>query len=667
MTAVHGGPPTARRSSYRAWHPTDPELAHLSRPAQAAYGPPESDGVLGHERRRQRSAPDHAAWRRQLRSVMDPRRQADHLLVELQESAQSQLRPVHRQPRRHGPRAAITTNADFDGFPMFSPDGKKLVWASEPVRREGGRDQLFIADWRLRTERKIAGKRRETSARGLRLSFPACILNQVSAISSLHLRLSSPHDRPHHCRVLIVALFVSSVKIIGQAEVMVIERLGRFRSRRSLGTQSSDPLHRAPAHRSTSATSRPMSAAYETDHAGATARIDLREQVLNFPSQPVITKDNVTIDIDAVLYYRIADPQKATYAVQNLPYALETLTRTTLRNIVGEMELDHTLASRDIINKRMREVIEEASIGWGVDVTRVELQSIEPPRDIQQSMELQMRAERERRAAVTNAEAGKRAAILEAEGQRESQVRKAEGEKRRRHPARARPGRGAAGDGAGRSRSDRPHHRRASRRPGRDVPARPQVPRGAAAAHAGKGTTIFLPAEASGVMGALGGLRELLSATGASRQDDAARREHREPGPPLRPGWATPACRRRLAAPIRAAAERLSSTDGTYQGTSRTHRPRTRLRKLSRVHLAEDQHTRSVERAARRSSAKSGMPRSCAASAACSRRWESTTTATWFTSAKSRSNSLHGQKSVEAVLLVLSLRLRRPPSPELRR
>src|SRR5205823_4157872 len=108
--------------------------------------------------------------------------------------------------------------------------------------------------------------------------------------------------------------------------------------------------------------------------ARTTTRIDLREQVLNFPSQPVITKDNVTIDIDAVLYYCIADPQKATYAVQNLPYALETLTRTTLRNIVGEMELDQTLASRDQINNRMREVIEEAAVSWGVDVTRVELQ-----------------------------------------------------------------------------------------------------------------------------------------------------------------------------------------------------------------------------------------------------------------------------------------------------
>src|SRR5678809_721642 len=179
-----------------------------------------------------------------------------------------------------------------------------------------------------------------------------------------------------------LSIIAAAVKIIGQAEVMVIERRGRFHRVGRSGLNLLIPFVERP---------RPIDVRYiEADvsgmkriTAGTTSRIDLREQVLNFPSQPVITKDNVTIDIDAVLYYRIADPQKATYAVQNLPYALETLTRTTLRNIVGEMELDHTLASRDEINHRMRQVIEEASIGWGVDVTRVELQAIEPPRDIQ--------------------------------------------------------------------------------------------------------------------------------------------------------------------------------------------------------------------------------------------------------------------------------------------
>jgi regulator of protease activity HflC (stomatin/prohibitin superfamily) len=309
-----------------------------------------------------------------------------------------------------------------------------------------------------------------------------------------------------------LSVLVAGVKIIGQAEVMVIERLGRFHRVARSGLNLLIPYIERP---------RPIDVRYvEADvsgmkriTAGTTSRIDLREQVLNFPSQPVITKDNVTIDIDAVLYYRIADPQKATYAVQNLPYALETLTRTTLRNIVGEMELDQTLASRDQINKRMREVIEEASIGWGVDVTRVELQANEPPRDIQQSMELQMRAERERRAAVTNAEAGKRAAILEAEGLRESQVRKAEGEKeaailRAEGLAAARLAMAQAeAEAIQRITASLPEGQAAMYLLGlKYLEALPAVTQG-------KGTTIFLPAEASGVMGALGGMRELLKAT----------------------------------------------------------------------------------------------------------------------------------------------------------
>jgi regulator of protease activity HflC (stomatin/prohibitin superfamily) len=322
--------------------------------------------------------------------------------------------------------------------------------------------------------------------------------------------------------VLLVAILVSSVKIIGQAEVMVVERLGRFDRIAHSGLNLLLPFVERP---------RSIDVRYlQTDPTGArkiiqgaTTRIDLREQVLNFPSQPVITKDNVTIDIDAVLYYRIADPQKATYSIQNLPYALETLTRTTLRNIVGEMELDQTLGSRDIINQRMREVIEEASIGWGVDVTRVELQSIEPPRDIQQSMELQMRAERERRAAVTNAEASKRAAVLEAEGQREAQVRKAEGERdanvlRAQGVAEARLAVAAAeAEAIARITAALPEGQAAMYMLGlKYLEALPQLTQG-------KGSTIFLPAEASGVMGALGGLRELLNAT-APKSDDAAPR-----------------------------------------------------------------------------------------------------------------------------------------------
>jgi regulator of protease activity HflC (stomatin/prohibitin superfamily) len=312
-----------------------------------------------------------------------------------------------------------------------------------------------------------------------------------------------------------IALLTASLKVIGQAEVMVIERLGRFHRVARSGLNILIPLVERPKSIDVRYFEVGVGGVKKIT-AASTTRIDLREQVLNFPSQPVITKDNVTIDIDAVLYYRVADPQKATYAVQNLPYALETLTRTTLRNIVGEMELDSTLASRDAINTRMREVIEEAAIGWGVDLTRVELQAIEPPRDIQQSMELQMRAERERRAAVTNAEAGKRAAILEAEGVRESQVRRAEGEKdaailRAQGLATARLAMAEAeAEAVTRITKALPEGQAAMYLLGlKYLEALPKITEG-------KGTTIFLPAEATGVMGAIGGLKELLMKSGGS-------------------------------------------------------------------------------------------------------------------------------------------------------
>src|SRR5919202_2141233 len=303
---------------------------------------------------------------------------------------------------------------------------------------------------------------------------------------------------------------------------MVIERLGRFHRIAHSGFNVLVPFIERP---------RAIDVRYLTADvtglkritSGTTSRIDLREQVLNFPSQPVITKDNVTIDIDAVLYYRIADPQKATYSIQNLPYALETLTRTTLRNIVGDMELDQTLASRDHINRRMREVIEEAAVSWGVDVTRVELQAIEPPRDIQQSRELQMRAERERRAAVTNAEAGKRAAILEAEGVRESQVRRAEGEKdaailRAQGLAEARLAMAQAeAEAIQRIANALPEGQAAMYLLGlKYLDALPALAQG-------KGTTIFLPSEATGVLGAVGGIREILSRSAPQTSDASPR------------------------------------------------------------------------------------------------------------------------------------------------
>ncbi len=313
--------------------------------------------------------------------------------------------------------------------------------------------------------------------------------------------------------VLLGVLGASTIKIVGQADVMVIERLGRFHRLARSGLNILIPFVERPKSidiRYYEATPAGMMKIIAT----STTRIDLREQVLNFPSQPVITKDNVTIDIDAVIYYRVADPQKATYAVQNLPYALETLTRTTLRNIVGEMELDQTLGSRDLINNRMRQVIEEASIGWGVDVTRVELQTIEPPHDIQQAMELVMRAERERRATVTTAEANKQSAILESEGQREAQVRKAEGERdaavlRAQGLAEARLAMATAeAESVRLIAASLPDGQAATYLLGlKYLEALPQLAQG-------KGSTIFLPSEATGIMSALGGLKEMLRTGG---------------------------------------------------------------------------------------------------------------------------------------------------------
>uniref|UniRef100_A0A2B4R8S9 Tail-specific protease n=1 Tax=Stylophora pistillata TaxID=50429 RepID=A0A2B4R8S9_STYPI len=159
------------------------------------------------------------------------------------------------------------------------------------------------------------------------------------------------------------------------------------------------------------------------------SRIDLRETVYDFPSQNVITKDNVNVQINALLYFQVMDPVKAVYEIENLPDAIEKLTQTTLRNVVGELELDESLSSRDIINSKLKSILDDATNKWGVKVNRVELQDINPPEDIKEAMEKQMRAERDRRAAVLEAEGEKKSKILEAEGFRESEIKKAEGQK----------------------------------------------------------------------------------------------------------------------------------------------------------------------------------------------------------------------------------------------
>ncbi len=228
--------------------------------------------------------------------------------------------------------------------------------------------------------------------------------------------------------ILTVAYFVMGFKIVQQAEVIVIERLGKFHKILNSGPNLIIPIIDTPR-----GTYWKQQVKTLDGHVYSTTqlrhKIDLRESVYDFPRQNVITKDNVSIGINALIYFQIVDPKSAVYEIQNLPEAIEKLTQTTLRNIIGELDLDETFVSRDTINNRLRIILDEASHKWGVKVNRVELQDIIPPADIQAAMEKQMKAERERRAVILEAEGQKRSAILKAEGQREAAIANAEGEK----------------------------------------------------------------------------------------------------------------------------------------------------------------------------------------------------------------------------------------------
>lgn len=208
--------------------------------------------------------------------------------------------------------------------------------------------------------------------------------------------------------LIVVALIiaVSCVKIVPQAQAYVVERLGAYQGTWSVGFHIKAPFFDKIAR-----------------------RVNLKEQVADFPPQPVITKDNVTMRIDTVVFYQITDPKLFAYGVENPMMAIENLTATTLRNIIGDLELDQTLTSREIINTKMRTALDIATDPWGIKVNRVELKNIIPPAEIQNAMERQMKAERERREAVTRAEGEKKANILVAEGEKESAILRAEAEK----------------------------------------------------------------------------------------------------------------------------------------------------------------------------------------------------------------------------------------------
>ena len=206
--------------------------------------------------------------------------------------------------------------------------------------------------------------------------------------------------------VLALIVVISNIHIVQQSRAYVIERLGAFSKVWQVGMHVKVPFIERVAK-----------------------KVSLKEQVLDYPPQPVITKDNVTMQIDTVVYYQITDPRLYTYGVERPMMAMETLTATTLRNIIGDLELDQTLTSRDVINTKMRSILDEATDPWGIKVNRVELKNILPPQDIQNSMEKQMKAERDRRQAILQAEGTKRSQILVAEGEKESAILRADAEK----------------------------------------------------------------------------------------------------------------------------------------------------------------------------------------------------------------------------------------------
>ena len=206
--------------------------------------------------------------------------------------------------------------------------------------------------------------------------------------------------------VIVLLVLVSCLKVVPQAQAYVVERLGAYQGTWSVGFHVKVPFLDKIAR-----------------------KVNLKEQVADFPPQPVITKDNVTMRIDTVIYYQITDPKLFTYGVENPMMAIENLTATTLRNIIGELGLDQTLTSREVVNAKMRQALDEATDPWGIKINRVELKNIIPPAEIQNAMEKQMKAERERREAETKAKGEKNASILVAEGEKESAILRAEAEK----------------------------------------------------------------------------------------------------------------------------------------------------------------------------------------------------------------------------------------------
>jgi len=310
--------------------------------------------------------------------------------------------------------------------------------------------------------------------------------------------------------ILIIVGLITAVKgvmIVDQATVKMVERLGKFHKVMSSGVHFIWPFVDKI---------RPFVMRDQWFRF-----VDMREQVMDFPPSSVITRDNVTMEVDAVLFYQITDPMKATYEITNLGNAIVQLTITSLRNVMGELALDETLTSRDTVNVKLRNILDEATDKWGVKVNRVELKNIEPPQEIQDAMAKQMKAERERRAVVTEAEGTKKSAILGAEGEREAAIARAEGEKRSTVLE-------AEGIAEARINIAQAEAEALKRVRGGLNEANPEnylialkYLESLEKISAGQATKIFLPFEASGILGSLGGIREMLR----SEETASAKRE----------------------------------------------------------------------------------------------------------------------------------------------
>ena len=309
-------------------------------------------------------------------------------------------------------------------------------------------------------------------------------------------------------------IVIKGLRIVKQSEAMVIERLGKYHKTLSAGINIIIPIIDQPR----SVQWRYMK---EDGHGrrfvkfNLRERVDLRETVFDFPKQSVITKDNVVTEINAMIYFQITDPVKSVYEINNLPNAIEKLTQTTLRNVIGELDLDDCLTSRDTINNKLRTILDDATNKWGVKVNRVELQDINPPQDIKEAMEKQMRAERNRRAQIIEAEGTKKAAILEAEGKKGADINEAEGAKQAKilkaegeAAARVQVAEAEAEairkitEAVAKTKADPTQYLIAVKY----IDTIEQVLREGGAGQ----KTVFMPYEASGLMGSVGGMKELL-------------------------------------------------------------------------------------------------------------------------------------------------------------